>query len=64
MAKYLKNLQSGHIGGGLKVETRIERLKDFLNPGLFLVDFWSFQTNNTIFTANICEKMSSQYTAP
>ena len=27
-------------------------------PGLFFVYFWSFQTNNTIFTTNQCEKMS------
>ena len=26
--------------------------------GLFFVIFWSFQTNNLIFTANQCEKMS------
>ena len=26
------------------------------NPGLFFVYFWSFQTNNTIFTTNQCEK--------
>ena len=29
------------------------------NPGLFFVYFLSFQTNNTIFTTNQCEKMSS-----
>ena len=28
------------------------------------VYFRSFQTNNTIFTTNQCEKMSKQYTAP
>ena len=28
------------------------------NPGLFIVYFWSFQTNNTIFTTNQCIKMS------
>ena len=33
------------------------------NPGLFFVCFRSFQTNIiTIFTANICEKMSIQHT--
>ena len=32
--------------------------KKWANPGLFFVYFWSFQTNNTIFTANQCEKMS------
>ena len=34
------------------------------NPGLFFVYFQSFQTNNTIFTTNICEKMYIQYTVP
>ena len=37
--------------------------KKLTNPGLFFIYFWSFQTNNTIFTANRCEKMSIQYTA-
>ena len=32
--------------------------KKWANPGLFFVYFWSFQTNNTIFTTNQCEKMS------
>ena len=36
--------------------------KKWANPGLFFVYFWSFQTNITIFTTNICEKMSIQYT--
>ena len=31
------------------------------SPGLFFVYFRSFQSNNTIFTTNICEKMSIQY---
>ena len=26
------------------------------NPGLFFIYFWSFQTNNIIFTTNQCEK--------
>ena len=26
--------------------------------------FWSFQTNDTIFRTNQCEKMSIQYTVP
>ena len=26
------------------------------NPSLFFVYFWSFQTNNKIFTTNQCEK--------
>ena len=34
------------------------------NHGLFFVYFRSFQTNNTIFTTNICEKMSIQYPVP
>ena len=34
------------------------------NPGLFFIYFWSFQTNIIIFTTNLCEKMSIQYTAP
>ena len=29
------------------------------NPGLFFDNFQSFQTNNTIFTTNICEKCPS-----
>ena len=29
-------------------------------PGLFFVYFWSFQTNNTIFTTNQCEKCPSR----
>ena len=38
--------------------------KKMNRPGLFFVYFWSFQTNNTMFTTNQCEKMSIQYTAP
>ena len=37
------------------------------NGGLFLIYFWSFQTSNTLFTTNQCEKMSclsSSYTVP
>ena len=34
------------------------------SPGLFYVYFRSFQTNIAIFTTNICEKMSIQYTVP
>ena len=30
--------------------------KKWANPGLFFVYFWSFQTNNIIFTTNQCEK--------
>ena len=30
--------------------------KNWANPGLFFVYFRSFQTNNTIFTTNECEK--------
>ena len=34
-------------------------------PASFLVYFWSFQTNIiTIFTTNICEKMSIHFTVP
>ena len=33
-------------------------------PASFSFIFGLFQTNNTIFTANICEKMSIQYTVP
>ena len=33
--------------------------KKWANPGLFFVSFWSFQTNITIFTTNICEKCPS-----
>ena len=32
-------------------------LKKWANPGLFFIYFWYFQTNNTIFTPNQCEKM-------
>ena len=38
--------------------------KKWANHGLFFVYFWSFQTNITIFTTIICEKMSIQYTVP
>ena len=38
--------------------------KKWANPGLFFVYFRSFQTNNTIFTTNQCEKISIQYTVP
>ena len=31
---------------------------NWANPGLFFVYFRSFQTNNTIFATNQCEKMS------
>ena len=34
-------------------------LKKWTNPGLFFVCFQSFQTNNTIFTTNQCEKCPS-----
>ena len=30
--------------------------KKWANPGPFFVYLWSFQTNNTIFTPNQCEK--------
>ena len=39
----------------------------FLNgpsPASFSFIFGLFQTNNTIFTTNICEKMSIQYMVP
>ena len=39
-------------------------VKKWANSGLFFVYFWSFQTSNTIFTTNECEKMSIQYMAP
>ena len=42
-------------------------LKKWANPGLVFVYFWSFQTNNTIFTTNQCAKnvkMSIQYMTP
>ena len=38
--------------------------KKWANPGLFFVYLRSFQANITIFTTNICEKMSIQYTVP
>ena len=34
-------------------------LKKWANPGLFFIYFRSFQTNNTIFTTNQCEKCPS-----
>ena len=34
-------------------------LKKLANPGLFIIYFWSFQKNNTIFTTNHCEKCPS-----
>ena len=39
-------------------------IKKWANPGLFFFYFRSFQTNITIFTTNIFEKMSIQYTVP
>ena len=39
-------------------------LKKWTNPGLFFVYFRSFQTNIKMFTTNICEKISIQYTVP
>ena len=36
-------------------------IKKWANPGLFFIYFRSFQTNITIFTTNICGKMSIQY---
>ena len=33
-------------------------------PRLFLIHFWSFQTNNAIFATNICEEMSIHYMMP
>ena len=38
-------------------------LSQYLWPPL-LIYIRSFQTNNTVFTTNQCEKMSIQYTAP
>ena len=33
-------------------------------PGVFSIYCWPFQTNNTMFTTNKCEKVKSiQYTA-
>ena len=46
---------------------RVENVYFFkwANPGLCFVYFWSFQTNIiTIFTTNICEKMSIQCMVP
>ena len=42
---------------------KIGTYKKWTNPGLFFVCFCLYQTNNTIFTTNICEKMTIQYTA-
>ena len=33
--------------------------KKLANPGLFLVYFWSFQTNNTVLTTHQCKKCPS-----
>ena len=42
----------------VKVILKFFFLKMGANPGLFFVYFQSFQTNNTIFSTNQCEKMS------
>ena len=34
--------------------------KNWANPDLFFIYFWSFETNNTIFTTNQCEEMLCQ----
>ena len=54
-----------------KLQRKLDHLKTFggffkkwANAGLFFIYFWSFQTNNTIFTTNICENMSIQFTVP
>ena len=39
-------------------------LKKWANPGLFFVYFRSFQTNNTIFTTNQCEKCPNDHSVP
>ena len=44
------------------IEYFFQLLQSFLNgptPASFIVYFWSFQTNITIFTTNICEKCPS-----
>ena len=41
-------------GGTTKLSTLF--LQESANPGLFFVYFRSFETNNTIFTTNQCEK--------
>ena len=46
----------------MNLKERIEKwffLKKWANPGLFFVSFRCFQTDNTIFTTNICEKCPS-----
>ena len=39
-------------------------LKKWANPSLFLFIFGLFKQTLQIFTTNICEKMSIQYTVP
>ena len=39
-------------------------LKILAKPGLFFVNFWSVQTNITIFTTILCEKNSIEYMVP
>ena len=46
----------GSINWSLFYQTRKYVFKQWANPGLFFVYFWSFQVNNTIFTTNQCEK--------
>ena len=53
----------------INLEQKKRVFKKWANPGLFVIYFRSFQTNITnflqkkqIFTTNICEKISIQYT--
>ena len=46
------------------VYTQLILFFKWANPGLSFVYFQSFQTNNTIFTTNQCEKLSIQYAVP
>ena len=55
--------KSGHTEFGLHILPKM--FFKWANLGLYFIYFCSFQTNNTIFTTNQCEKfMSIQYMAP
>ena len=65
---FLHNWQSGcfrqqsiHL---LNIYERLSGFFKWANPGLFFVYFGLFKQTLQIFTTNICEKMSIQYTVP
>ena len=60
---YLKLMKIKKKRWGWPIKNKLAIIKPtflykWANPGLFFFSFQSFQTNNTIFTTNQCEKMS------